>query len=349
MDFAGQLEAFAVMDPSNAAHAFAVASPEVLRMMSPDDVGPKALGSPASMHRVARAGSVEEQFGGRLFERIIVTPRTANLGPVLSRQQVSVGVWNSSRNVEKSMTRIDTTGPGSATFPPLVFPVTVPALVEQSVLVTLPTDGDPTIDETIIFVFPGEAGTDLIITGQRLAVFSIEADWEAGITETPQIWLTDVLKGLSDAEQRVQLRTLPRSKLKFKVLCIGRETAFLDGLLSAWHQFRFGVPFWPDKVPLLAPILPGDAAVSFAWANREFAPGGFFCIWRNALSVEVFTIASLESGGADLVGVAQNSWLADGRTWVVPLRLGRLPDKVDLVRKNQETAEAEVVFDIEVV
>ena len=85
---------------------------------------------------------------------------------------------------------------------------------------------------------------------------------------------------------------------------------------------------------------------------RELAlssPGGYLILWRDALTLETQTIETLVSGGATLASGTQNSWAADGRTWVVPLRLGRLAAKVDLVRKNQDTVEAEVVFDIEVV
>src|SRR5919108_2309723 len=339
MDFDGNIESFVALDPTNGAHAFAVAPAEVLALLSSDLAGPKALGDPAPMHRVARAGNVEEQFGGRLFERIIVTPRAANLSAVLTQQQIPVSVWNTCRNLEQFMTRIDTDGPGSAVIPPFVFPVALPALVEQVVLIDMPTEGDPTIAETIVFVFPGFAGTDLALTGERLAVFSVEADWDAGITETPQIWLTDILTGLSDAEQRIQLRTLPRSRLRYKVLSTGRETAFLDGLLSAWQQSRFGVPFWPDKVPLLAHAEPGDAALSFAWADREFADGGFICIWRDALRVEVLTLDTLVPGGATLSNVVQNSWLPDGGRRGGAIQQGRLAERVELMRKNQETAE----------
>jgi hypothetical protein len=348
-DFVGNIESFLRINATNEAHAFEAAPPPPLARSSADAWGVRAVGSPAAQPRIGRAGLVEEQFGGRLFERIIISPRVVNLGMVLTAQTVTVSLWNSCRNLEQFMSTIGTAGPGSAVLPAFAFPVAFPPLAETLAVLTFPTEGDPTVEEDVTFVFPGFEGTDIEVTGQRLAFFSVAADWTGGIAETPQIWLTDVLKGLTDAEQRIQLRTIPRSRIKFKVLSTGRETAFLDGLLSAWQQNLFGVPFWPDKVPLLAPASAGDAALSFAWADREFAPGGYLALWRDFLTYEVMTIAALVSGGVTLTGTLQNDWLADGRSWAVPIRRGRLADKVDFIRKNQETAEVEFAFECEVV
>lgn len=349
MNTDGNLETFLRMDPSGSAHGFTPAPGSVLARLRADGFGASAAGSPAAPARRNSAGNVEEQIGGRIFERIVISPSIANLGTVFTTQVVEADVWNTFRNIERVMTALTASGPGSAVLAPFVFPVAVAAMSSVAALFTFPGVGDPTILETFVFVFPGLDGVTLVATGQRLAVFSVEADWETGFTETPQIWLTDVLRGLTDAEQRVQLRTLPRSRVKFKVLPTGRETAYLEGLLLAWQQYLFGVPFWPDKQPLLAPVGPGDATISFDWNEREFAPGGYIVLWRDALTVEVLTLATLVVGGATLSGSIQNTWAADGRTWVVPIRRGRLADKVDLVRKNQDTAEAEVVFEVEVV
>jgi hypothetical protein len=349
MNTAGTFETFLHLNASDTAHGFTPAPGSVLARLHADRFGPSTAGSPASPPRRNTAGNVEEQIGGRIFERILISPSLANLGTVFTPQEIETDVWNTSRNIERVMTALTASGPGSGVLPPFVFPVAIAAMSSVAARFTFPGQGDPTIQETFDFVFPGFVGVTLIATGQRLAVFSIAADWGTGITETPQIWLTDVLRGLTDAEQRVQLRTLPRSRVKFKVLPTGRETAYLEGLLLAWQQYLFGVPFWPDKQPLLAPVTPGDAAISFDWSEREFAPGGYVVLWRDALTVEVLMLATLVVGGATLSGFAQNPWLADGQTWVVPIRRGRLADKVDLVRKNQDTAEADVVFEVEVV
>jgi hypothetical protein len=349
MNTDGNLETFSRMSASDTAHGFTPAAGSALARLRNARSGSGAVGSPAAPARRNSAGWVEEQIGGRIFERILITPSVANLGSVFTQQEVEVDIRNTFRAVARVMSGITVSGPGSAVVPAFVFPVGIPAMSVVAAILTFPGAGDPVIDESFDFVFSGFDGTTLVALGQRLAVFSIEADWDAGISETPQVWLTDVLKGLTDAEQRVQLRTLPRSRVKFKVLPTGRETAFLEGLLLAWQQYLFGVPFWPDKQPLLLPVEPGDAAISFDWSEREFAPGGYAVLWRDALTVEVVTLAALVVGGASLSGLLQNAWAADGRTWVVPIRRGRLADKVDLLRKNQETVEAEVVFEVEVV
>jgi hypothetical protein len=349
MDFGGNVEKFAVMAAPNATHGFTPVTPSIPAPCSPDAWGAPAVGAPAHQPAYAKAGAVAEQCGGQIFERVLISPQAFSLGTVFTQQQIEVTIWNTFRSVEEFMTALPAVGTGSAILPPYTFPVGLAPLSQIVAIITIPAQGDPSIDETITFLFPAVEGTALVLTGQRLAVFSVEADWSAGITETPQMYLTDVLRGLTDNEQRVQLRTLPRSRIKFKVLPTGLETALLESLLLAWQQYLFGVPFWPDKQPLLAPVDIGDRAISFDWTDREFAPGGYLLLWRDAFTLEIQTVEALVGGGATLDGPVQNAWAADGRTWVVPIRRGRLPAKVDLVRKNQDTAEADVTFDIEVV
>lgn len=349
MDFQGNAERFVHLDPAHEAHGSTGAPSYPLARSASALAGVRAVGNPAAQPRLNRAGAVKEQFGGCLFERVLVVPQLVNLGTVLTQQQITADVWNTFRNVEQAMTGVNISGTGSGQLPPLVFPVDLAAMQFLAVVITFPTQGDPVIQEAITFEFPGLAGTTLTVTGQRLAVFSVEADWTEGISEKNQIWMTDVIKALCDAEQRVQLRTVPRSMVKFKICASGVPTAFLDNLLSAWQGNLFGVPFWPDKQPLLENVEAGAAALTFDPSDREFEAGGYLVLWRDALTVEVMTVAAVEVGGVTLNGSAQNNWTADGQTWVVPIRRGRLADKVDLSRKNVDVAEMEVSFEIEVV
>src|SRR6202030_2556820 len=114
------------------------------------------------------------------------------------------------------------------------------------------------IAQSIDFVFPGQDGTTLVVTGNRLAVFTIEPIWHPnGISEWPQLWMTDVLKAHADSEQRVQLRTIPRSKVKFRVTADRLRKSLLEALLWGWQNQVYGVPFWPDAHPLTIAAVAG--------------------------------------------------------------------------------------------
>jgi hypothetical protein len=312
--------------------------------------GAKALGSPALPPGIGRAGSLSSFFGDRcIFERVLVIPEVADAGAVLTQVTIIVDLWNTYRNVMQKLTALTATGPGNAvvTLPtlPLVF---VPlGFLAQSVV--LPTEGDPIIAELLTFVFPGQTGTTLTLTGTRLAVFTIPANWDdQGITEKPQQWLTDVLMATSEQEQRVQLRTIYRTQVKFRVIADGLTKALLEALLWGWQAQVYGVPFWPDAQPLLEGASSGDTSVFFDTTDRGFVANGLLLIWRDAFTYEVTTITALISGGV-AINAAHDNWLADGQTFCVPVRRGRLAESQEVKRTTSTVAEVELTFDCEVV
>jgi hypothetical protein len=352
-DFAAQYESPMVqLEATHLAFNHASVAPQQLSLRSPAFNGAKALGSPAAPPRTNRAGLMADMFGGTcLFERVLVVPQTVALGAVLTERTITVDIWNTYRNIDKSLSAVVITGPGSAqvTTPtlPLVF-VPLGFLAQDVIYGTV---GDPIIAQSIDFVFPGQDGTTLVVTGNRLAVFTIEPNWEPdGITEHPQIWMTDVLKAHSDSEQRVQLRTLPRSRVKFRVTPDRLTKSLLEALLWGWQNQMYGVPFWPDAHPLLDTASPGDTVLLVDTTDRGFVAGGLMMLWRDAFTYEVINIVALVTGGVQVVasGIA-NGYSADGNTLCVPVRRGRLADAQDVTRTTSQVAELELTFECEVV
>ena len=300
---------------------------------------------------VRRAGVMAEKFGGVcLFERVLIVPRQVNAGPVLSPLVFTVDIWNTFREVEQVLTGLVESGPGSAIviLPAVPLPFAPLGFLAQAV--TLPTVGDAVIAESIDFVFPGIEGTVLTITGNRLALFSIEANWDDGFDEKPQIWMTDVLKATKAKEQRLGLRTMPRTQVKFRITPDRLSKAILEGLLWGWQNQVYGIPFWPDAHPLLANVGSGATVLLVDTTNRSFTPGGLMTIWRDSSTYEVQEIVGLVSGGVQLSPTGTNSaWSGDGRTLCVPVRRGRLANSQDVKRTTSRVAQVEVTFDCEVV
>lgn len=353
-DFPGTVDSPTVqLLASHLAYGPATGTPYKLSVSSRDFSGAYALGSPAAPPRVAFGGTISEGFGGRcIFERVLVEPQKADLGAVLTQRTINVTLWNTFRQVEEFWTGVVITGPGSAS---VITPSFPKGLVPFGIYVqdvVYPTVGDPVISQSIDFVFAGVDGTTLLVTGNRLAVFgAAEPNWEPnGIIEKPQLWMTDVLKAHSDSEQRVQLRTLPRSSIKMRVTPDRATKALLEALLWGWQSQVYGVPFWPDNQPLLSPAITGDVVVHFDTSDREFAAGGLLLVWRSAFELEVITIVSLVSGGVQVVasGLA-NNYAADGRTRCIPVRRGRMADVQDVTRTTCLVSEIEFTFECEVV
>lgn len=315
--------------------------------------GARGVGSPGAPAGTPHGGTISDGFGGRcLFERVLLVPQRVDLGAVLTQRTVHVTIWNTFREVEKFLTAAVIAGTGSAEVGLPTLPLGFVPFGDYVQDVVFPTEGDPLIAQTVDFVFAAISGTTLVVTGNRLAVFgAAEPNWEPdGITEIPQMWMTDILKAYSDAEQRVQLRTLPRSQLKYRVTPDRLTKSLLEALLWGWQGQVYGVPYWPDNQALLSDATAGDVVVHFDTSDREFRVGGLLMIWRGPFLLEAIPIVALVSGGVQVAsGGIANSYPADGRTRCVPVRRARITDVQDITRTTCEVAEMDITFDCEVV
>jgi hypothetical protein len=296
------------------------------------------------------AGTLEPMTGSELFEKIIVTPREKKLGFVLSANLFTVDVWNTFRETLKAMVRIDIAGGGGTLIDnPFGVPLVFGAMQSRQFQAIVPQDGDAQILNTVVFVFTGIDGTDLVVTGTRITVFGPDPDWSDPIRERTE-YLTEIMAAYNETEQRVQLRSKPRTVLTFRVLTLERkDTAALDALLWGWQARVFGVPFWPDAQPLLANVAIGDTVVQVATTYRKFEAGGLMMLWRDMHTHEALSIQNVGPSSVQLTAPTTNAWPADGRTYVVPVLSGRLPDQVQVRRANNSAAEAEPTFVCEAV
>jgi len=289
-------------------------------------------------------------YGAELFEKIIVTPREKKLGFVLSTNLFTVDVWNTFREALKTMTQIQITGGGGTLIDnPFGVPLVFGAMQSRQFQATVPQDGDAQILNTVIFVFTGISGTDLVVTGTRITVFSPDPDWEEGVRERTE-YLTQVMNAYADKEQRVQLRKTPRTRLAFKVITLEvKDTAALHALVWGWQARIYGVPFWPDAQPLVANVSIGATVIQVDTTLRKFTAGGLMMLWRDMHSVEALSIQSVAAGSITLTAPTTQAWAADGRTYVVPLLTGRLPQEARVPRMNNAVAELDAEFECEVV
>lgn len=296
------------------------------------------------------AGHLAPMTGAELYEKVIVTPREKKLGFVLSTTLFSVDVWNTFRETLKTMTQIQTQGVGGTLIDnPFGVPLVFGAMASRSFQATVPGDGDAQIMNTVIFVFTGVTGADLMVTGTRITLFAVDPDWEEPFRER-DIYMTEILRAYADEEQRVQLRTTPRGALRFRVLTLeARDTAALHALLWGWGARIYGVPFWPDAQPLLAQVAIGATVISVDTALRKFVAGGLMMLWRDMHTAEALSIQSVAAMSITLSAPTTQAWSADGRTYVVPVLTGRLPDESAVNRITNAVAEQEAEFAVEVV
>lgn len=180
-----------------------------------------------------------------------------------------------------------------------------------------------------------------------LAVFPFDPDWSDGIGERPA-WLTDVLPGYTDAEQRIALRRHPRFQLEYRIHALdARESAALEALLYGWQANKFAVPLWPDALRLEANAAAGATTIQLTAAMRRFAAGGRLLLWRDPYTYELATIQTVNPSSIALTAPLAQAWNADGLTWVLPALVGRLDDSQPVRRPAPFASQLTVRFECE--
>lgn len=277
-------------------------------------------------------GVVQELFGGRLFERVIVLPRVKDLGFVLTATQFAVEVWNTFRNSDRILTAIAITGTGGLGIADLYGePLAFGALDSYVYQATVPSAGPASINQSIVFTFAGIAGTDVQIAGSRVMVFSVAPDWASGIKESISFF-TDVFKAYSDNEQRRGLRQTPRRGLKYRAMALNaRNAAGMESLLWGWQNQPYAVPWWQDATALTSDTPAGSFSLPCDTSDRQFAVGGIAIVWVDEYHFEALTIESVASDRVTLTASTQFTWYA-GTALVMPCFLARVGTSVKVDR-----------------
>jgi len=279
-------------------------------------------------------GVKQELFGGELFERVIVIPRVKALGFVLSATEFAAEVWNAYRNADHTLGSIVINGAGGVEITdPYGEPLIFAALDSRIYQATLPSSGPAQINQDVVFQFEaGIVGTDMIVTGSRIVLFSVAPEWGQGIKETIA-FLTDVTVAYSDNEQRRGLRQFARRALKFRALALtARNAAGMESLVWGWQNQPYGVPWWPDSSAMTADTAAGSFSIPCDTTDRLFAVGGLVAIWADEFTFEALTITAVNSGSVDVSSPTQFSWEAGPTTLVLPVFLCRLGNKLELDR-----------------
>jgi hypothetical protein len=299
-----------------------------------------------TMAHTSLTGVIQELFGGRLFERVIMLPTLEALEFVLTATEFPIEVWNTFRDFDQLLESITIAGSGGIVVAdPFGEPLVFAAQDSRIYQATLPSSGATQINQTVTFAFlSGIGGGVITITGSRIALFSVAPDWDEGIAESIE-YLTDVLKAYSDNEQRRGLRQLPRRALRFRASALTALTAAgMESMVWGWQQEPFGVPWWPDATALTADTAAGSFFIPCNTVDRQFAAGGLCCIWVDEFTFEALSVDSVASNGVTVSSPTQFSWTASPATLVMPVFLGRMPDSVEVQRFSSAIDQIDVQF-----
>jgi hypothetical protein len=160
-------------------------------------------------------------------------------------------------------------------------------------------------------------------------------------------YLTDVITGDDDTEQRIQLRSIAARRESYLVSAYdGPNHSHLDRALYAQQGTRFTVPSWLDQTRLTSAVLAGATSLPCVTTDRGFTAGEFAVLWASPTSHEVVEVTAV--GGAALtVTPTVGAWASDAI--VLPGRTGRLVSDLRNTRINQRATDLPVSFEIETV
>jgi hypothetical protein len=290
-------------------------------------------------------GQIEEAFGGRLFYRIITVPTTEALQFVLTATQFPVEVWNTFQDSDEILETITITGSGGLTLSdPFGEPLLFAAQGSRIYQALVPSSGPTQIDQSVIFAFLSGINGLILVTGSRIALFSVQPDWSEGIAESIS-YLTDVLKAYSDNEQRRGLRQFPRRALRYRALALNaRDAAGMESLVWGWQHEPYGVPWWPDATPVTADTPAGSFSIPCNTVDRQFAAGGLCCIFSSEFVFEALTVESVSPTGVTFTSPTQLDWKANPSQIVMPVFLARLGSSVNVSRFSSEIDQIDLDF-----
>jgi hypothetical protein len=298
---------------------------------------------PVTEPALNRTGRSLPGFGADWYHRIHVSPGDLNLGNILSQQTRTVEVWNAylEPNTLTSFTGVNTEG--LTVIEPAPAPTEFGPLEARLYQFTIATGGPATVDAEYTYVFETDTVV-LPVTGKRVVLFSFAPDWSRPLVERLE-WLTDVLRAYGGAEQRIQLRIIPRRSFEMQFLLDGHKTQLFDALLYGWQARVFAVPVWTDPHQLALEEPAGATVINVDTAHRDYHADGLLILWRDYLTHEIAEIANVGASSVTLKRGLSQSWPAGTR--VYPGRLGRLPASVSIKKPTAALNIAILRFDLE--
>jgi hypothetical protein len=307
---------------------------------------PSRFGARASDFPVASAGRERQAFMATTYfddyyNRIHVTPAAIDAGNVTADQRFDITVWNAFFE-PREFSGADGLEEGVSGNFARPLPWTMPALAEEIWQLALSPAGPAEIDLSLVFSFAGEPDAAVVVTGNRVVIFSWTPNWASAVIER-RAWLTDILESTSGMAQRRALRASPRCFLSAEFLARDADRAFLDLALSAWASRVWALPYWPDGKWLTTDIPAGETFIPTPTSDRDYAAGRLaLIIGASAFDAEGAEIADVLPDGLVLSRPLSKNWEAGAR--VFPAWQARLVNPPETRRKTDRAATFEAEF-----
>lgn len=229
---------------------------------------------------------------------------------------------------------------GDMETPPIVFD----ALEERVLTVVVSTDGPAVIDAAFPFIFAQGNLTTLLVTGNRVIVFSYPHNWAQEINESFE-WRTDVITSVNGTEQRRAMRQLPKYFVATDHIIQGEEAPIYKNMVYGWQGRDFALPMWQYTQDTSVNLSAGDTIVAMETAGIPLKAGGFVIFWTDTFVYETAEILSVSVGFITLRRPLVSDWAAGTR--LMPIITGKMSRDTVSKQPISTAIEPSIVWELD--
>ncbi|GAG49254.1 unnamed protein product, partial [marine sediment metagenome] len=195
---------------------------------------------------------------------------------------------------------------------------------------------------TVDFNFSTGEMPQLFVSGLRIVL--IPMDYESPMQET-MAFLTDIIPGLSGAEQRIALRKQPRQIFDVVYKLDGNDRQRMQALLMDWSANTFGFPVQNEVLLTTATAAVGTTVYQVTGADDvDLRVGGLAVILSDANTFDVISVAAKTDTTITASDPSLNEYAVG--TKLMPLRTAVILRMVAgaMAQKNLETFK--IIFEV---
>lgn len=282
------------------------------------------------------------------YDRIYITPMRIELGSLSTEQVRAIEIWNAWL-VPQFLSSADIVdGEGLDVTLPGELPLEWRPLQQRTIDLNVSVEGGATIDAQLVLTFTGLGTTTIPITGSRVFLWPLPADWAQGMREGLE-WLTSVQRSIDGSRDAEPMREFPRRDFSIDYVADRKERRIIENAMFNWTGRIWTLPVYPD-IERLASALPaasGAIPMPGGTADLDFAEGGQVALWRDVDDYELVEIAEagVETNQLLLARPTLKNWPAGTR--IYPTRQARLQSAPQLARKNDQVITFSASFDVD--
>ena len=295
---------------------------------------------PVTEPGVSSSGYAGGGMNSMLYGRIYITPSNFSLGAISNSQVRTFRIWNARFDTVTLSSITEQDAEGLTLTPPFSIPASFAPLLEADFSLSVNVEGPPSIQATYTFQFGVEAPS-VFVTGSRITMFGFEPNWKDSVDESFE-WQTQIISSYNGSEQRIQMRTVPRRRLEYKVLLKNEKAQYFDSVMWGWQNRAFALPLWQYRQATTALVSVGATSISVPTTDTPFLAGELAVLYVDPGNYEVVDILSVGAGVLNLSRPTGAAWPIG--TSVYPISISQIEGNVPVVRHTDRALEASLRF-----